>query len=116
MNATLLQKILAKLSLKDLYDEIKDNDQLVFSLGILFVSKKKSLFCAMIRDVIQNTIKTGSSDLADFFKTEIVNMDGSEEISINDVSKKKVTTSSESQIPTAADPCGAPRGSVHRSC
>ena len=115
MNVTLLQKILAKLSLKDLYDEIKDNDQLVFSLGILFASKKKSLFCAMIRDVIQNTIKTGSSDLADFFKTEIVNMDGSEGISINNVTKRKVTTSNKSQTP-ASDPCGSGGGRVNRSC
>lgn len=119
MNTSLAKKILDKLSLKDLYDEIKSNDQMIYNLGTIFAAKKKSLFCKLMREVIEKAIKAeDSNELTEFFKTEIIEMDGPETISINSVTKRKTATSPlplSSSKSVESDPCSR-GGGVRSSC
>ncbi len=87
MNSVLINKLLDKLSFKDLYDEIKDNEKLMCNLGIILAKKKPEMFAKIIRSFVNGVIKGNDKDYEDFFKVEIINMD-SEEVSINKTVKK----------------------------
>ena len=118
MNNELARKILDKLSLKDLYDEIKDNDNMIYEIGKILVIKKKVTFCKLIRLLIEDSIKSKDKDMSEFFKEEIINMDGTNNLSVNETAKRKVSTSTKPvHIPAVmtpmpsgnSDPCGSSR-------
>lgn len=115
MNTVLIKKLLDKFSLKDLYDEIKNNDKMIYTIGIALASKKKSVFCSFIRGIIEDTISSGNHDMSDFFKAEIIEMDGCEELSINNTAKRKISTSSKPVATSSADTDACGRGFVSRS-
>jgi hypothetical protein len=103
MNKVLINKLLSKLSLKDLYDEIKGNERLVCALGMILATKRPTLFAQLIRNYIEDLIKVGDvvNDINDddknfesFLKTEIISMDGSEQVSVNKTIKKAAVKSS----------------------
>lgn len=110
MNSVLLNKILDKVPLKDLYDEIKDNPKMIYNLGIV-IAAKKDIFCKLIHTFMIEAIASGNPELVQFLKTSIINMDGKETVSINDVVKRTTTTSTE-----ASDSCGHGGGIRARSC
>ena len=119
MNNILAKKILEKLSLKDLYNEIKDSPDMIYNLGTILVFSQKALFCEIIKDLVENTIKSGDVTLTKFFKTEIINMDGPETLSVNAAVKRRVaqTPASSTTLPSKhaakkaeADPCSSGRG------
>ena len=109
MNSVLLNKILDKVPLKDLYDEIKNNPKMIYNLGIIIVSKK-DIFCKLIHAFMIEAIASGNPELVQFLKTAIINMDGNETFSINDVVKR--TTAK----PTKSDPDPCVGGTRARSC
>ena len=112
MNKVLINKLLTKLSLKDLYDEIDSNDHLVCVLGMILASKKPILFANLIRDFVKSVIINGpDKELENFLKIEIISMDGSEEIFINKTIKKAAVK----KPPIDDDPCSRGFGSI-RSC
>lgn len=116
MNNVILKKILKKVSLKDLYDEIKNNDKAILALGTIILSKKKDLFVSWIKIFIETVIKSGDEDVEAFLKEEILNMDG-DSISVNSVSKRKVASSAQpisTSIKADPDPCS--RGGFGRTC
>lgn len=111
MNNVLLNKILDKVPLKDLYDEIKDNPKMVYNLGIVIASKK-DIFCKLIHAFMIEAIASGNKEITQFLKTAILNMDGNENISINDVIKRTAPKTTKSD----PDPCGSGGGIRARSC
>lgn len=93
MNKLLIQKLLKKVSLKELFDEIREEDDLVFALGTIIAQKQRDLFLRLIRSIVQEVIASQDAKLCEFLKTEILNMDGKEKFSVNEVSRKRVSTS-----------------------
>ena len=109
MNSVLLNKILDKVSLKDLYDEIKNNPKMIYNLGIIIASKK-DIFCKIIHNFMLEAIASGSLELVQFLKTAIINMDGNETFSANDLIKRTTKSTNSND-----NPCGGGFGSS-RSC
>jgi hypothetical protein len=90
MIENLVKKLLAKLSLKDLYDEIKSSDSVMCSLGLTIYAKNPALFAKLMRALVEETIKQNDPKMTDFLKAEIISLDGSESLSVNRVSKQKI--------------------------
>ncbi|CAB4196890.1 hypothetical protein UFOVP1290_410 [uncultured Caudovirales phage] len=120
MNNELAKKILEKLSLKDLYNEIKDNDNMIYALGKILVLKKKVTFCKFIRLLIEESIQSKDKDMIEFFKEEIINMDGTENLSVNHATKRKVAESVKPIVTSVSNnscgSIGASSGRLSPSC
>lgn len=96
MNNFLINKILSKLTLKELYTEISDNDEILCTLGMILASKKKAVFASLIKKLIEETIDDERTDLYQFLKTQIITMGSDqiiESVPINKVLKQKVIKS-----------------------
>lgn len=112
MNKSLVEKILNRLTLSDLYEEIKDNDQLILALGIVLAKKKPSIFISIIREFVERHVKNeGNESVRKFLKEEIINMDGTESVSINETVKRKVSTTNPKPS-TISDPCSRGGGRI----
>jgi len=114
MNKSLVEKLLGRLTLNDLYAEIKNNGQAIFTLGIILAKKKPDVFISIIGAFIEKHVNSqADSDMRKFLKEEIINMDGTETISINETVKRKPAT------PKPAvdnDPCSRGGGGRISSC
>lgn len=75
MNNILIKSVMNKISLKDLYDEVKNDELMIYNLGLIFVKKKKTFFTDMIRNLIKDAIKDNNDELLEFFKKELIEME-----------------------------------------
>jgi hypothetical protein len=89
MNVELYKKLLTKMSLKDLFNEIKTDETLLTKLALSLFKKRPKLLVKIISETIQNIITDNNEELSNLVKEEIIELDNSAEISINKITKKK---------------------------
>ena len=111
MNQRLIDKMLQKISLKELYDEIKDNDVLLLNLGMAILKHQKLQFASMIRKHIEYLIdneksSANNADIVNIVKNLILNLDTVSD-SANLIVKNKISKSSKPvNTSISDDPCG----------
>lgn len=119
MNKELAKKVLERLSLEELYNEIKDNNNAIYTIGLIIASKNKVLFCEVIRDLFEKTITLSKNEkLIEYFKSIIIEMDEQVvSIPVNEIIRKNtinniVSTTQKSDL----DPCSKPWTNNRNSC
>lgn len=100
----IMKRLFEKVSVKDLYDEVKNDDNMVYNLGVIFFNSNKKIFIQTVRDLFKEIVDGDNESLKRKLKNSILEMDGEYEFSINKKKKARVSTTS-SIICTDTDPC-----------
>lgn len=93
MNKTLIEKLLNRLTLKELFDEIKSDNGAMLLIVDYFKEKNPKILINLIREFIDNCAAGNDEKLQLILKQAIIEMDSPGGVSINKISKNKTAKS-----------------------
>jgi hypothetical protein len=120
MNKLLIEKLLGKLTLNDLYEEVKGSDQVIFHIGMMLAKKNPAVFVDLIRKFVEQHVNNqADAKMRKFLRDEIIDMDGVNDVSINSAAKRKVVSSAtpvQASSSALYDPCSRGGGGRVSGC
>lgn len=100
----IMRRLLEKVSVEELYDEIKLDDTLMYNLSMWFIKNNKKVFIQTMRGLFKGIVEGNNTPLKEELKQYILNMDGEYEFSINKKKKARASTVT-TKSTVASDPC-----------
>jgi len=99
----IMKRLLEKISVKDLFDEVKGDDKLIYNLGMTYFQSNRKVFIKTVIALFNEIVNGDDESLKKKLKEYIIEMDEDLEFSINKKKKAKAATSTKSKIDD--DPC-----------
>lgn len=114
MNKKLIEKLLQKLTLKEIFEEVKNDDKAILLIADYIKVKNPHILIHLIKEFINNCISGKDENIQKVLKEAIINLDGEGGISINRTIKTKEAlvdpTIKKPSFGFVSDPCVSTRG------